>query len=120
MLLPRLAKSYGVTYIVVVMSNLSAKNIDSLVMGTVNASWKTVLEADKLAQLVAAGDVKTALPHLATFFGEVRNKLIVAFADSHGISMAQLRTTYLTVKQLTGEKNSALEADFGHTMGLVA
>jgi len=101
------------------MNTLSAKNIDSLVMGTVNASWKTVLEPDKLGQLVADGDVKTALPHLATFFGEVRDKLIIAFAASHGISMAQLLTAYLTVKQLTGEKSSALEACFGDTMGLV-
>ncbi len=102
------------------MSNLTVKNIDALVMGTVNASWKTVLDADKLAQFVAVGDVETALPHLATFYSEVRSKLIVAFANSHGISMAQLRATYLTVKQLTGEQNPALEEDFGHSMGRAA
>ena len=116
----RLAKCDGVTYYMDVMSNLTAKNIDSLVMGTVNASWKTVLDANTLAQLVAAGDVDTALPHLATFYSEVRDKLILAFAQSHGITMAQLLKTYLTVKQLTGEKNAVLEADFGHTMELAA
>ncbi len=102
------------------MSNLSAKSIDNLVMGTVNASWKTMLEANTLAQLVATGDVEKALPHLATFYSEVRGNLIVAFAKSHGISMIQLGATYLTVKKLTGEKNPALEADFGHSMGLAA
>jgi len=102
------------------MSTLTAKNIDNLVMGTVNASWKTMLEADTLAQLVAAGDVETALPHLATFYSEVRDKLILAFAESHGISLAQLHATYKAVKALTGEKNPELEEDFGHSMGFAA
>jgi hypothetical protein len=102
------------------MSNLTAKNIDALVMGTVNASWKTLLDADKLAQLLAVGDVETALPHLATFFSEVRYMLIVAFAKNHGIGMAQLRATYFIVKHLTGETNPALEEAFGHPMGRAA
>lgn len=91
-----------------------------MVMGTVNASWKTALNADTLAQLVAAGDVETALPHLATFYGEVRDTLILDFARNHGISRVQLASTYKTVKALTGEKNSALEADLGDTMGFAA
>jgi len=97
-----------------------SKNIDNLVMGTVNASWKTKLAADQLAQMVVTGEVKLALPHVATFFAEVRSPLITEFAKLHDIGMGQLAATYKTVKSLTGEKNQALEEKLGQSLGRAA
>ena len=84
--------------------------IDNLVLGTVNASWKRSIDAETLAQLIGAGQVGDFLPHVATFFGEVRQELILAFADAHGVSAVALRQTYEAVRAATGETNAALEA----------
>jgi methylaspartate ammonia-lyase len=102
------------------MSKLTPKSIDRLVLGTVNASCRTELSADQLVKAIVFAEVDTALPHLATFFGEVRDKLVLAFAESHGISQAKLEATYQTVKTITGETNKGLERDFAHAMGRAA
>jgi hypothetical protein len=102
------------------MNDIVPKNIDKLVMGTVNASFKVMLDANKLAHLIADCDVEPGLPHLATFFGEVRDKLILEFAQAHGISLGQLQATYKVVNSLTGEANISLEQNFAHSMGLAA
>lgn len=102
------------------MSNLTPKSIDRLVLGTVNASYRTQLDADQLAKAILFAEVDTKLPHLATFFGEVREKLILAFAVSHGISKNKLGATYKAVKTITGEANKGLERDLAHAMGRAA
>jgi methylaspartate ammonia-lyase len=102
------------------MSTLTPKSIDRLVLGTVNASYRTELDAGQLARAILIADVDTKLPHLATFFGEVNDKLILAFAASHGISQAKLRIAYKAVKKITGETNKDLERDFANAMGRAA
>lgn len=97
-----------------------SKSLDNLVMGTVNASWKTKLAADQLAKLVVSCEVQQALPHLATFFAEVRSPLIIGFAKLHHIDLSQLVASYKAVKRLTGEKNKALEEELGQSMGSAA
>jgi hypothetical protein len=87
--------------------------IDNLVLGTVNAPWKTAISAEDLAHLVDAGQVDEHLLHLASFFGEVRPELILAFAEAHGISRLALRRTYNLVRVRTGEENNALTALLG-------
>ena len=79
-------------------------------LGTVNASWKRSIDAATFTQLIGAGQVGDLLPHVATFFGEVRVELILAFADAHRISAAALRQTYEAMRGATGETSAALEA----------
>jgi hypothetical protein len=50
----------------------------------------------------------------------VNDKLILAFAASHGISQAKLRIAYKAVKKITGETNKDLERDFANAMGRAA
>lgn len=102
------------------MSNLTPKSIDRLVLGTVNASYRTELDADQLAKAILLAEVDTKLPHLSTFFGEVTEKLILAFAASHGISRIKLKAAYKAVKTITGETNKGLERDLAHAMGRAA
>ena len=102
------------------MSTQTPESIDRLVLGTVNASYRTELDAEQLARAILLADIDTKLPHLATFFGEVRDKLILAFAASHGISQAKLKAAYKAVKKITGETNKGLERDFAHAMGRAA
>jgi hypothetical protein len=87
-----------------------ATRLDELVLGTVNAPWKRVLNADQLERAVATGEVEGCLPHLATFFAEVSPTLVIRFADQHGISLTDLSVTYRQVRSLTGEANAALES----------
>lgn len=84
-------------------------NVDGLVLGTVNAPWKRILDAEQLAQAVVTGQTGDYLPQLATFFGEVSPRLVMSFADHHRISHEVLAATYKTVKGLTGETNTSLE-----------
>ena len=86
-------------------------SIDNLVLGTVNASWKHAIDAETLADTIATAQIDGWLVHLATFFGEVRSGLILAFANAHHISVPVLMAAYVKVKALTGETNTALEAD---------
>ncbi len=67
----RLAKRGRIAYYDEAMSTLTPKSIDRLVLGTVNASYRTELDAGQLARAILIADVDTKLPHLATFFGEV-------------------------------------------------
>ena len=86
------------------------QNIDGLVLVTVNAPWKETLDAEQLARAVAGSRTGAHLSHLASFFGEVSLRLVLTFADQHGISRQDLSATYEAVKRLTGERNLALEA----------
>lgn len=86
-------------------------NIDGLVLGTVNASYRRCIDAPTLASSIAAvltGD-HTWGAHVATFFFEVKPHLIVAFADHHGIDGMTLRSAYAVMREFTGERNADLE-----------
>lgn len=93
------------------MSSFAVEKVDSLVLGTVNASFKTTLDAETLAASVKTADVETWMSHVATFFVEVKPHLVLAFAKAHGITIAALKTTYAKIKALTGEVNKALDAE---------
>ena len=86
-----------------------ANNIDNLVLGTVNASWKRTVDAEQLAHAVAGNETEKYLLHLVTFFGEVSPKLVMNFAAGHGIAPKTLCNTYLQVKRITGEASTSLE-----------
>lgn len=92
------------------MSAVYAK-VDNLVLGTVNAPWKRSIDADTLAALIATTKVDGWQVHLATFFAEVRSSLILAFAQTHGISVPALLASYTMIKAQTGETNADLETD---------
>jgi hypothetical protein len=86
-----------------------AKNVDALVLGTVNASWKRTVDAEQLAYALAGHETEEYLLHLVTLFGEVSPKLVMTFAAGHDIAPQTLRDTYLHVKRLTGEASPSLE-----------
>lgn len=92
-------------------ANFSA--IDNLVLGTVNGPWKRDIGVVALVHALKTGDFDGWLVHIATFFGEVRSGLILAFAREHDVSETVLFAAYTKAKILTGEANSHLEADFG-------
>ena len=86
--------------------------VDNLVLGTVNSPWKTSIDADTLAARLISCGVDKWLPHLATFFGEVRAELILAFAFHHGIPSDALKASYAAVHEATGERNPGLDELF--------
>jgi hypothetical protein len=88
-------------------------NVDNLVLGTVNAPWKTALSADTLAHKIAHSDVQTSLAHVVTFYTEVAPDLVLAFAKLHRIDLSALIKTYQSVKTVTGEMNAILESVLG-------
>lgn len=93
------------------MSTVTAETVDSLVLGTVNASFKTMLDAETLAVSIETSNVDEWLAHVATFFAEVQAHLILAFAEAHAIPLDALAKTYAKIKALTGEFNRALDAE---------
>lgn len=93
------------------MSSVEVEKVDSLVLGTVNASFKKALDAETLALSIKKADVETWMSHVATFFLEVKAHLVIAFAKAHGITIAALKATYDKIKALTGETNKALDAE---------
>jgi hypothetical protein len=94
------------------VTELDAKRIDNLVLGTVNAPWKRTLSARTLASVLKRGDVGAWLPHVATFFTEVRPHLILGFAQVHKIPGHSLVESYKAVRRATGESNKQLEQAF--------
>jgi len=96
---------------VVAMTSVSAAKVDRLVLGTVNASFKRSLDAETLAASVKSAEIDPWLPHIATFFIEVKPHLVLAFAEGHGITIAALGATYAKIKALTGEFNKVLDAE---------
>jgi hypothetical protein len=96
---------------------MKPSSVNSLVLGTVNSSYRRSIDADLLASSVAGGAPGPWLSHLATFFTEVRPHLILAFARLHGIGMGDLERCYSAVKTLTGEFNRELEAEFAEADG---
>jgi hypothetical protein len=90
---------------------MNPQGVDNLVMGTVNAPWKRTLAAGQLATMIKTADLESWLPHVATFFTEVKPHLLLSFAKLHGIPVPTLSTSYMKVKELTGESNKQLEQD---------
>lgn len=93
------------------MTPAAVAKVDRLVLGTVNASFKRSLDAETLAESVKTADLDGWLPHVATFFVEVKPHLVLAFAEAHGITIAALERAYVKIKALTGEFNKALDAE---------
>jgi hypothetical protein len=91
---------------------VSAQKTDNLVLGTVNASWKTALSAKSLAEMLSHVQIEGSLPHIATFFTEVKPHLILDFAKEHHIPKKALFKSYQKVKSLTGEANGQFEVAF--------
>lgn len=88
-------------------------NVDKLVLGTVNASWKKEVSGDALALKISQSDLSDFLPHIVTFFTEVAPYLVLSFCEKHGIEKSALLKTYDALKALTGEQNISLESALG-------
>lgn len=87
----------------------NALQIDELVLGTTNAPYRRSITANELADALTGGGVSGWLVHVATFFTEIRPELVLAFANVHGISPAELSRAYHASREATGEANPALE-----------
>jgi hypothetical protein len=85
---------------------------DQLVVGTVNAPYRREIDAETLAALLASGEPGGWLVHLATLFTDVRPELVIRFAAGRGIPASQVAAVYERIKDLTGERNLALEDAF--------
>lgn len=90
--------------------SMSKREVDDLVLGTVNAPYKKSITAAALAKRLASGKSAPWTVHIATFFTDVKPNLILEFAETHGISKRTLGATYRALKAATGEGNPALEA----------
>lgn len=82
---------------------------ERLILGTVNAPWKRQIDGKTLAALIVSGNPGDWLPHLATFFSEVRAALIWDFAKDHGITDDVILSSYRVVRDLSGEVNPDFE-----------
>ena len=90
--------------------SMSKREVDELVLGTSNAPYRRSITAAALAKSLASGKSEPWKVHIATFFTDVKPKLIFEFAEMHGISKRALASTYRALKASTGEGNPALEA----------
>jgi hypothetical protein len=85
------------------------KDVDQLVLGTTNAPYRrTITSADLVARLTSK-DWQNWIPHIVTFFTEVRPELVLQFARLHAISVRDLAAAYRSMKSASGETNPALE-----------
>lgn len=89
---------------------MSKREVDDLVLGTVNAPYKRSITAAALAKSLVSGKSEPWTVHVATFFTDVKPQLIFEFAEMHGISRRVLASSYRALKTATGERNPALEA----------
>lgn len=67
-------------------------SIDELVLGTVNAPYKRLIDAAGLAAALRAADPQ--VPQLHSLFSDVSIRLVVKFALKHGISFEELHSAY--------------------------
>lgn len=88
------------------------KNLDGLVLGTTNASYRRSIGAEALAACLKSGSAGSWTVHVVTFLTEVRPELILEFAELHDISTDELASAYDAMKTATGEANPALEMTF--------
>lgn len=88
----------------------ASTNGDALVLSTVNAPYRRVIDGDTLATCLRTGMVDGWLVHVATLFVDVRPGLVVRFAEQHDIGMGRLSRTYREVRDATGERSPPFEA----------
>jgi excisionase family DNA binding protein len=88
---------------------ISRREVEELVLGTTNASYKRSITATELARALASGKSEPWTVHVATFFTDVKPELVLKFAEMHGISRRALASSYRAVRAATGEANPALE-----------
>jgi len=89
------------------------ENINNIVLGTVNKSWKQSIDTETLTDAIKKVDVNNWLIHLSAFFTEVNEELILTFANTNNIKHHELFYAYIKVKTLTGESNQHLENILG-------
>ncbi len=96
------------------LTDKSKEAVDRIVLGTVNSSWKHAINVETLVSVIREPQqARRWLPHVATFFAEVRPDTVLQFASHHHVPVRTLKKSYAWVKARTGEHNSALEAEFG-------
>lgn len=75
-----------------------------LVLTTVNAPYSTQLSAQELVHCLLDYEAAKAVPgHMSSFFGDVEPDLQLAFANSFGISHAQLAAAAKAFSSYSGE-----------------
>jgi excisionase family DNA binding protein len=89
--------------------DVSVQEIDELVLGTTNAPYRRSISASELTHALMSGRSGRWAVHVATFFTDVRPKLVLRFAELHGIPTRKLAFAYSEIKDATGEANPALE-----------
>jgi hypothetical protein len=89
--------------------NVSVHEVDELVLGTTNAPYRRSISASELANALMSGRNGRWAVHVATFFTDVRPKLVLRFAALHRIPPRKLASAYSEMKDATGEANPALE-----------
>jgi hypothetical protein len=92
---------------------MTTKQVDALVLSTVNAPYRRMIDAAVLAGCLAKAEAGKWSAHLATFFTEVSPDLVLAFAAAHDLSKSELAHAYLATKRRTAERNEDLEARLG-------
>lgn len=85
------------------------RDVDQLVLGTTNASYRRTINSTDLAARLRSRDWQNWIAHVVTFFTEVRPELVLQFARLHGIPIKDLSAAYRSMKSATGETNPALE-----------
>jgi hypothetical protein len=88
------------------------KNVDQLVLGTTNAPYRRTISSTDLVARLTSRDWQNWIPHIVTFFTEVRPELVLQFARLHGISVRDLAAAYRSMRSASGETNPALERAF--------
>jgi hypothetical protein len=87
--------------------------VDKLVLATVNAPYRRSISGQTLAECLAAARPNGWTVHVATFFTDVTPRLVLEFAEGHGLSRSDLAQAYFAIKRETGQQNPALEAELG-------
>jgi hypothetical protein len=88
------------------------KDVDQLVLGTTNAPYRRTIKSTDLAARLISRDWQNWIPHIVTFFTEVRPELVLQFARLHTIPVRDLAAAYRSMKSASGETNPALERAF--------
>ena len=85
------------------------RNVDQLVLGTTNAPYRRTISSTDLVARLTSRNWQSWIPHIVTFFTEVRPELVLQFARRHAISVPDLAAAYRSMKSASGETNPALE-----------
>src|SRR5712692_6200964 len=70
----------------------SKEAVDRIVLGTVNSSWKHAINVETLVSVIREPQqARRWLPHVATFFAEVRPDTVLQFASHHHVPVRTLK-----------------------------